>query len=89
MHPSSLATELAAVLQLIASGSGDDKLRYIAANDPDWFVDHVLAVDYVDRDETAPTQGRMDRAMLDAAIAKIALRAAAFDAIDDELRAAG
>jgi hypothetical protein len=71
------ASELAAALQLIAHGSGDEKVRYIAERDPDWFVSHVLnwdEVDYIDRDETAPPTTRIDRRLLDESIARIALR---------------
>lgn len=85
MNPSSHAAELAAALHLIAHGSGDEKVRYIAERDPDWFVDNVLAVDYVDRDEIMPVPGRMDRSLLDSAIARIALRDrthAAFDGLE-------
>lgn len=64
---------LADALQLIATGSGDEKVRWIAARDPDWFVDHVLSIDYTDRDAVAPQNGRMDRQLLDQTIARIAL----------------
>ncbi|MEO6866975.1 MAG: hypothetical protein ABI200_03045 [Gaiellales bacterium] len=68
--------ELVAALELIANGTGDDKVRYIAERDPDWFVDHVLQwdVDYVNRDEpTTPTR-TIDRELLDRSIAKLALQ---------------
>lgn len=65
--------ELVTALQLIARGSADDKLRYIASRDPDFFVDHVLGVDYADRDVTAPAATPTDRAVLDAVIARISL----------------
>lgn len=70
-HPVRAFTE---ALNLIASGSGDDKVRWIAERDPDWFVDQVLRIDYTDRDAVAPRQGRIDRRVLDQAIASIALR---------------
>lgn len=75
------ARELADALHLIAHGDADEKVRYIAERDPDWFVDHVLSVDYVDRDETAPSTGRIDRRLLDQAIARIALRDRTFPAL--------
>lgn len=73
--------ELAEALHLIAHGDADVKVRYIAERDPDWFVDHVLSVDYVDRDEATPTAGPIDRRMLDQAIARIALRDRTFGAL--------
>lgn len=73
--------ELAEALHLIAVGDGDEKVRYIAERDPDWFVDHVLSVDYVDRDETTPTTSPVDRRLLDQAIARIALRDRTFGAL--------
>ena len=76
---------LAAALQLIAHGSADDKVRYVAERDPDWFVDHVLGwgdAPDLDRDATAPAQRVADRRMLDAAIARIAIR----DRVDLPLR---
>ena len=76
------AGELAEALQLIAHGSADEKVRYIAERDADWFVDHVLDwdVDYVDRDAAA-ARPVIDRAMLDRAIARIALRDRTFPAL--------
>lgn len=69
------AGELAAALHLIAHGHPDEKVRFIAERDPDWFVDHVLNwdTDYVDRDEAAP-RPTPAREMLDRSIARIALR---------------
>jgi hypothetical protein len=66
-------------LQLIAHATADEKIRWIAERDADWFVDHVLNwdVDYVDRDVTGPPQSRINRELLDCAIARIALRDAA------------
>ena len=72
---------LAEALHLIAHADGDETVRYIAERDPDWFVDHVLAVDYVDRDEASPTTARIDRRLLDQAIARIALRDRTFGAL--------
>jgi hypothetical protein len=76
------ARELADALQLIAHGTADEKVRYIAERDADWFVDHVLDwdVDYVDRDAAA-ARPVIDRAMLDRAIARIALRDRTFPAL--------
>ena len=74
MHGTPPARDLVDALQLIAHGSGDEKVRFIAERDPDWFVDHVLSVDYTDRDAVSPESGRIDRRMLDAGIARIALR---------------
>lgn len=75
--------ELAEALSLIAHGTGDEKVRYIAERDPDWFVDHVLdwTVDHVDRDATEPPRRATDRAVLDSVIARIALRDRTFDAL--------
>jgi hypothetical protein len=81
MQVSSHARELADALHLIAHGDADEKVRFIAERDPDWFVDHVLSVDYTDRDAVAPESGRIDRRMLDAGIARIALRDRTFDAM--------
>jgi hypothetical protein len=75
------ARELAAALQLIAQADGDEKIRWIAERDPDWFVDHVLSVDYTDRDAIEPEHGRIDRRLLDQAIARIALRDRTFPAL--------
>lgn len=61
------------VLNLIASGAPDDKMRWIAEHDPDWFVARVL-------DRTLgvphdPRRGiRVDERDLDQAIASITLR---------------
>ena len=68
---------LADALHLIARGSADEKVRFIAERDPDWFVDHVLnwESDYVDRDELLPPRRATDRDVLDQAIARIVLRA--------------
>lgn len=76
------ARELADALQLIAHGSPDEKVRFIAERDADWFVDHVLDwnVDYVDRDATR-ARPAIDRAMLDCAIARLALRDRTFPAL--------
>jgi hypothetical protein len=70
--------ELALALQLIAHGTADEKVRYIAERDPDYFVDHVLdwSVDYVDRDEVEARPRPTDRAVLDRVIARIAVREA-------------
>ncbi len=81
MQVSSHARELAEALRLIAHGTADEKVRFIAERDPDWFVDHVLSVDYTDRDAVAPESGRVDRRMLDSGIARIALRDRTFDAL--------
>ncbi len=81
MQVTSHARELADALHLIAHGNADQKARYIAERDPDWFVDHVLAVDYTDRDAVAPESGRIDRRVLDESIARIALRDPAFAAL--------
>lgn len=78
------ARELAEALHLVAHGTLDEKVRFIAERDPDWFVDHVLTADYVDRDETAPGP-RVDARVLDAAVARLALRDRTFPA----LRSAG
>lgn len=76
------AADLAAALQLIAHGSGDEKIRYVAERDPDWFVDNLLSNDYVDRDAAAPESGvRVERALLDQSIARIALRDRTFNAL--------
>lgn len=75
------ARELAEALQLIAHGTADEKVRYIAERDADWFVDHVLSVDYVDRDEVAPQRRPIDRELLDAAVARLALRDRTFPAL--------
>jgi hypothetical protein len=76
------AAELAAALHLIAHGTGNEKVSYIAERDPDWFVDHLLVNDYVDRDTAAPESGvRVERALLDQSIARIALRDRTFDAL--------
>lgn len=84
-HPARPASEhereLAEALHLIAHGSGDEKVRYIAERDPDWFVDHVLSVDYTDRDAVEPESGRIDRRMLDCSIARIAIRDRTFGAL--------
>jgi hypothetical protein len=76
------ARDLAAALHLIAHGTGDEKVRFIAEHDADWFVDHVLNwdVDYVDRDETA-ARPAINRELLDATIARIALRDRTFPAL--------
>jgi hypothetical protein len=73
--------ELADALHLIAHASADEKVRFVAERDPDWFVDHVLSVDYTDRDAVSPESGRIDRRMLDQAIARIALRDRTFAAL--------
>lgn len=73
--------ELAAALHLIAHGTADEKVRYIAERDPDWFVDHVLDIDYTDRDAVSPESGRINRQVLDASIARIALRDRTFSAL--------
>jgi hypothetical protein len=82
-HPAaSPAAELAEALQLIAHGTGDEKIRFIAERDPDWFVDNLLVNDYVDRDVAAPESGvRVERALLDRSIARIALRDRTFSAL--------
>lgn len=72
--PANPTRAFADALNLIASGSGDDKVRWIAERDPDWFVDHVLRIDYTDRDAVLPAHQRIDRRLLDQAIASIALR---------------
>ncbi len=79
--------ELADALQLIAFGTADEKARYIAERDADWFVDHVLnfATDYVDRDAVDAPRPAINREMLDRGIARLALRDRTFTA----LRAAG
>lgn len=75
--------ELAEALQLIAHGTGDEKVRYIAERDADWFVEHVLDwnVDYVDRDETVPQRRTIDRELLDTMVARVALRDRTFPAL--------
>ena len=73
--------ELAEALHLIAHADADVKVRYIAERDPDWFVDHVLSVDYIDRDEASPAASPIDRRVLDQAIARIALRDRTFGAL--------
>lgn len=62
-------------LNLIASGSGDDKMRWIAERDPDWFVDQLLRFQEQNQQYLfEPEHGRIDRRLLDQAIASIALR---------------
>ena len=62
-------------LNLIASGSGDDKVRWIAEHDPDWFVDQLLRFQEQNQQYLfEPSHGRIDRRLLDQAIASIALR---------------
>lgn len=78
--PDPHARELAEALRLVAHGTPDEKVRFIAQRDPDWFVDHVLAADYVDRDEVAPTP-RVDARVLDAAVARVALRDRTYPAL--------
>ncbi len=84
MQVTSHSRELVEALQLIAHGTGDEKVRYVAERDPDWFVDHLLSVDYVDRDETSagPAAGRIDRRLLDQSIARIVLREPAQATLD-------
>lgn len=81
MHVTPHARELADALHLIANGTADEKARFIAERDPDWFVDHVLSVDYTDRDAVAPESGRIDRRVLDESVARIALRDRTFAAL--------
>jgi hypothetical protein len=81
MQVASHSRELAEALHLIAHGTGDEKVRYIAERDPDWFVDHVLSIDYTDRDACEPETGRIDRRLLDQSIARIALRDRTFAAL--------
>lgn len=71
----STTARLAVALELIAHGSAEEKVRFIAAHDPDWFVDHVLqwSVSDVDRDEVAPPRRATDRDVLDQSIARITL----------------
>lgn len=78
------AVELATALQLIAHGSADEKVRYIAERDADWFVDHVLnwETSYVERDVSDPPRLRLDGAMLDRAVARLALRDRTFPALE-------
>jgi hypothetical protein len=66
-------SSFADALNLIASGSGDEKVRWIAERDPDWFVDHLLRHTLV-LYPYEPEGGRIDRRLLDQAIASIALR---------------
>lgn len=73
-------------LNLIASGTGDDKVRWIAERDPDWFVDQLLRFQEQNQQYLfEPSHGRIDRRLLDQAIASIALR----DCTAAPLRAAG
>jgi hypothetical protein len=74
MQVSSHSRALTAALHLIAHGTADEKVRFLAERDPDWFVDHVLSIDYTDRDAVEPRSGRIDNQMLDAGIARVALR---------------
>lgn len=82
-QPVDHARELADALHLIAHGSADEKIRYIAERDADWFVDHVLDwdVSYVDRDAAPAPRPRLDRVVLDRAVARIALRDRTFPAL--------
>lgn len=69
------ADEAVAALELIATGTVAEKLRFIAQHDADLFVDHVLEwrVSYADRDVTSPTPAPTDAAALDAFIARLAI----------------
>ena len=77
------AAALADALHLIVHGTADEKVRYIAERDADWFVDHVLDwnVDYVDRDAAAPPRPQIDCVVLDRAIARLALRDRTYPAL--------
>ncbi len=73
--PPSPARKITDALNLIASGSGDDKVRWIAERDPDWFVDQLLRFQEQNQQYLfEPREGRIDRRLLDQAIASIALR---------------
>ena len=60
-------------LNLIASGTLDDKVRWIAERDPDWFVANVLT-HTLGIPDSAERGIRLDERMLDQAVAAIALR---------------
>lgn len=69
-----LVRPFAEALNLIASGTGDDKVRWIAEHDPDWFVDRMLHTAFRQREGAQLQLGAIDRDVLDQAIASIALR---------------
>ena len=62
-------------LELIAHGSTPQKLSFVAAHAPEELDDHLFEwhVDYVDRDQVAPTASGSAAAKLDAVVARIAL----------------
>lgn len=62
-------------LELIAHGSTQQKLSFIAAHAPEELDDHLFDwnVDYVDRDSVAPIASKAAGTRLDAVIARIAL----------------
>ncbi len=72
-RPSTLGT-FSDALNLISSGSLDDKIQWIAQRDPDWFVAHVLT-HTLGIPDNAERGLRLDERMVDQAVASIALRA--------------
>lgn len=70
-HRSPLST-FSDALNLISSGTMDDKIGWIAERDPDWFVANVLA-HTLGVPDSAARGIRLDERMVDQAIASIAL----------------
>ncbi len=60
-------------LNLIASGTMDEKVHWIAEHDPDWFVAHVLSHTLGIAD-SAERGVRLEERLVDQAVAAIALR---------------